>query len=54
MSYLYEDNLIVYKIEVPYIFTFDLISHGEAVNFTENFTKCFNEVRNLNLNWQQS
>lgn len=41
LSYLYEENLIVYKIEALYILTFDLISYGEAVRFTENFTKFF-------------
>jgi len=39
-------NLIIYKVEILYIFTFGLISHGETVNFTENVTKFFNKVGN--------
>lgn len=38
LSYLYEEILIVYKIEVLYILAFDLISHGEAaLRISPNF-----------------
>lgn len=47
-------NLIIYKVEIVYIFTFGFISHGETVNFSENFTKFFNKVGNENLKWQQT
>lgn len=46
-------GLIIYKLEILYILTFGLISHGETVNFTENFSKIFDKLANENLNWQQ-
>lgn len=53
MSYFLQRDLIIYKLEILYILTFGLISHGDIVNFTENSTKNFNKVANENLNWQQ-